>query len=331
MNTNPSRRSFLSQLATAGAVASLARVASAAEGKKKEKAGAPAPLAPWKGGPTVVHVFSKPLYWMSYADTAKFAAAAGYGGIDYTVRTAQGHVLPEKVQEDLPRAVEAAQKAGLKVEMITTEITSVREKHTETLLKTAAKLGVKYYRTGNFNYDLKLGIQGSLDALKPQVKELAALNQSLGIHGAIQNHAGTRVGGAVWDIYELLRGVDPRGLGIQYDIRHAVVEGAQSWPTTLRLLAPWIKCTDMKDFKWEQAPGKSTIENVPIGEGIVPFDAYFKLVRELQLAGPMSMHLEYPPFERSQLSEAEKRAQFPALMTKDLVSLQALMKKAGVA
>jgi sugar phosphate isomerase/epimerase len=258
------------------------------------------------------------------------AKAAGYTGIDYTVRVAQAHVLPEKVKEDLPRAIDAAHGAGLKVELMTTDITSVREPHTENVLRTAAKLGVKYYRTGNFNYDAKLGVKGTLEKLQPQLKELAALNQSLGIHGAIQNHAGTRIGGALWDLYELLRNIDPRGLGVQYDIRHAVVEGAQSWPVTLRLLAPWIKCTDLKDFKWEQSPGKSVIDNVPIGEGIVPFDAYFKLVRELNLAGPMSVHLEYPPFEKTKLSDAEKRVQFPAPMKKDLQALQALMAKAGI-
>jgi L-ribulose-5-phosphate 3-epimerase len=336
MKSNPallpesSRRRFLSQLAAIGAAVPLARLtttASAAEPKKKATSAASAPVGPWTGGPTVIHVFSKPLYWMRYAETAALAKAAGYGGIDYTVRVAQGHVLPEKVKEDLPRAVEAAHAAGLKVELITTEITSARDPHAETVLRTAAKLGVKSYRTGNFNYDPKLGVMGTLAKLKPALKELAALNQSLGLQGAIQNHAGPRVGGALWDLYELLRDIDPRGLGVQYDIRHAVVEGAQSWPVTLKLLAPWIKCTDLKDFKWEQAPGKATIENVPIGEGVVPFDDYFKLVRELNLAGPMSVHLEYAPFERSKISEAEKRTQFPALMRKDLVALKGYMAK----
>jgi sugar phosphate isomerase/epimerase len=329
--SNSSRRRFLSRLAVAGAALPLARLApSAHAAETKKKAAAPAALPPWTGGPTVIHVFSKPLHWMSYADTAALAKATGYGGLDYTVRVAQGHVLPVKVKEDLPRAIDAAHAAGLKVEMITTDITNARDKTAETVLQTAAKLGVKYYRTGNFSYDNKLGVMGSLQQHRTAAKELAALNHSLGIHGAIQNHAGTRVGGPLWDLYEIVRDIDPRWLGVQYDIRHAVVEGAQSWPVTLRLLAPWIKCSDIKDFKWEQAPGKAAIENVPIGEGIVPFDAYFKLVRELQLAGPMSVHLEYPPFERAQISEAEKRAQFPALMKKDLVALQALMAKQGI-
>jgi L-ribulose-5-phosphate 3-epimerase len=329
------RRDFVSRIAAASAALPLAGLlsnASAAEPKAKKKVDEPAgPLKPRTAGPTTIHVFSKPLHWLSYADTARIIADAGYGGIDYTVRVAQGHVLPEKVQEDLPRAVDAARAAGLKVEMITTDVTSVRDKHAEPLLRAAAKAGVKYYRLGNFNYDLKLGISGTLEKLKPTLKELAALNASLGLHGAIQNHSGTRIGSAIWDLYELLRDIDPKALGVQYDIRHATVEGGQSWPLALRRIAPWIKCTDIKDFKWDQAPGKATVENVPVGEGIVAFDAYFKLVRELDIGGPISVHLEYPPFERTpQMSEAEKRAKFPALMKKDLTALKGFMAKHGI-
>ena len=135
----------------------------------------------------------------------------------------------------------------------------------------------------------------------------------------------------MWDLYELLRDIDPRWLGVQFDIRHAVAEAGQSWPLTLRLLAPWIKCTDLKDFRWEQSPGKAVIDNVPIGRGIVPFDAYFKLVRELKLTGPMSVHLEYAPFERSPMPEAEKRVEFPKLMRQDLEALRGFMAKHGLA
>lgn len=330
-----SRREFVSLLAAAGAAAPLASIANAQQPKSKKKSDAasqPAAASPWSGGPTVIHVFSKPLQWLSYAETAKLIADCGYGGIDYSVRPG-GHVVPEKVTEDLPRAVDAARKAGLKVEMITTGINDPREKFTEPVLKTAAKLGIKYYRCGNFSYDEKLGIMGSLQKLKPMIKDLADLNQAHGLHGAIQNHSGTRVGGPVWDLYELLKDVDPRWMGVQYDIRHATVEGGQAWPLAFKLLHRWIRCSDIKDFKWMQAPGKATIENVPLGEGIVNFDQYFKLVRELNVGGPMSMHLEYPPFERNltPLSNEEKLTQFASYMRKDLQALKGWMKKHGVA
>lgn len=304
-------------------LASIASGQAAGKGKGREKAQVTAPA----GGARTLHVFSKPLQWLSYDDAAALIAEAGFSGIDYSVRPG-GHVVPEKVQDDLPRAVEAAKKAGLKVEMITTAITSARAPHTESILRTAAKVGVKVYRYGYLDYDVKLGVWESLQKHKTAMKELASLNQSLGIHGAMQNHAGGRVGAAIWDTYELIRELDPRWTGVQYDIRHAVAEGGQSWPVVLRLVAPWIMCTDLKDFKWEQAPGKAKIENVPIGEGIVPFDAYFKLVNELNVAGPMSVHLEYPPFERAPaMPAAQKRPIFLAAMKKDFAALQPHLTK----
>jgi sugar phosphate isomerase/epimerase len=328
MKNNPvssppcTRRDFVGLMALAGAALPLAgaSAASAADSKRSATVGSP--------GSSTMHVFSKPLQWLDYAGTAAIIAEAGFGGIDYTVRPG-GHVLPEKVQDDLPRAIEAAKKAGLKVDMITTAITDPRDKYTEPLLRTAAKLGVKIYRLGNFKYDQNLGVWESLQKLKPVMKEFAALNRSLGLHGAIQNHAGVRVGGPIWDLHELLRDQDPQWLGVQYDIRHATVEGGQSWPLALKLVAPWIKCIDLKDFVWQQTPGKGAIENVPIGEGIVNFDAYFKLVRELNIAGPRSFHFEYPPFERATkpLSEAEKRPVLLAAMKKDLAAIKRFMAK----
>ena len=313
-------------MASAGAAIPLASALAAEPKKKKSETAAPVDLLP--APPTTIHVFSKPLHIYSLEETARLIAEAGYGGIDYTVRVPQGHVLPERVNEDLPRAIEAAHAVGLKVEMITTEITSAREKHAESVLRAAAKHGVKFYRLGVWNYDSKLGVTGTIEKLKPVFKELAELNESLGLHGAIQNHAGTRVGSALWDIYPLVRDVDPRWIGLQYDIRHATAEGGQSWPLPLRLLAPWIKCTDAKDFKWEQTPGKAAIENVPIGEGVVNYDSYFKLVRELQITGPISVHFEYPPFERApEMPAGEKRAKFLALMKQDLAALKARMAK----
>lgn len=321
------RRNFLSALGVAAAAGAALPVA--AQEKKKKQTGAASPAAaaaPRAGGPPIIHVFSKPLHFLSYEETAKLIVDTGFGGVDYTVRP-QGHVLPEKVADDLPRAIEAARKTGAKVDMITTAITGAREPHAEALLRTAAKNGVKIYRCGNFNYDEKLGVWGSLQKLKPQVKELAELNKSLGIHGAIQNHAGTRVGGPVWDLHELLRDIDPQWLGVQYDIRHATVEGAQSWPLGLKLLAPWIRCIDIKDFKWQQAPGKGTIDNCPLGEGIVNFDQFFKLVADLKISGPISVHFEYPPFERVPMSDAEKREKLPGLMRKDLAVLKSHLAK----
>jgi sugar phosphate isomerase/epimerase len=71
-------------------------------------------------------------------------------------------------------------------------------------------------------------------------------------------------------------------------------------------------------------------DSVPeLGEGVVPFNAFFKLVRELNITGPISVHFECPPFERATgaMSDAEKRTQFATFMRKDVQTLKQWIAK----
>jgi L-ribulose-5-phosphate 3-epimerase len=321
-----SRRKFITTCASAAAAAPLLSPATLRSAQRTlSDDGANASME----SPGAIHVFSKPFDGFSYAETAQLIAEAGFGGIDYTVRPG-GQIRPERVEEDLPKAVEAARAAGLRVDMISTEIVRASDKHTQPVLECAAKLGITVYRLGAIRYDPKTGVLKTLAQWKPILRELAELNQSLGIHGAIQNHSGNlRVGASLWDLFELVRDLDPRWLGCQHDIRHATVIGAHAWPITLELLHPWIRSTDLKDFRWIQSPGKQVIENVPLGEGIVDFAQYFSRVRDLKIGGPRSVHLEYPPFEHGpNVGPVEKRALFLAAMKKDAATLNRYLAEA---
>ena len=53
-------------------------------------------------GKMKICIFSKQLQWMNYQEMASSVAGMGYDGIDLTVRK-EGHVLPERVAEDLRR------------------------------------------------------------------------------------------------------------------------------------------------------------------------------------------------------------------------------------
>src|SRR6184192_1209308 len=70
--------------------------------------------------------FSKHLPNLNYDDLGKAVSGAGFDGVDLTVRPG-GHVLPERVAQDLPRAVETIRSHGLEVPMITTELTSAAD------------------------------------------------------------------------------------------------------------------------------------------------------------------------------------------------------------
>lgn len=258
-----------------------------------------------------LHTFSKPLQWLGYDALAETLAAAGFGGIDLSVRP-KGHVEPEKVCEDLPRAVEAARKQGLKVEMIVTAITAADEPNAERLLKTAAQCGIKIYRMGYVRYDDALGVEGSIEKNHRQMAGLEALNRACGITGCYQNHhawGDGLFGGPVWDIYYMLKGLDPKWIGCQYDVRHAVAEAQGSWSVAMKLIAPYIRSTCLKDFVWAKPKDKWIPDNVFAGEGMVPWDKYFNLVKALKIGGPVSVHCEWELFtkEEKALPESERR------------------------
>ena len=281
----------------------------------------PMDLLPGKEASWSFNFFSKHLQFLDYQEAAEVCAAAGMNGADLSVRPG-GHVLPENVERDLPLAVKAFQKAGQKIEMMASGITDPDDPLTEKVLRTASEMGIKFYRLGYYKYDPALSVVNNLEKIKVKMAGLAQLNEKYKIHGAYQNHAGSNFGAPVWDLWEVLKDMDPQWTGVQYDVRHATVEGMRSWPLGLKLLKDYVRCMVIKDFRYGEKEGKPVEVNVPVGEGVVDFEAYFKLVKELGIHGPISIHLEYPMFPEKEMTLVEMKEHAIKLMRKDLNAIK---------
>jgi L-ribulose-5-phosphate 3-epimerase len=276
-----------------------------------------------------VHIFSKHLQFLDYKTAGQIAAELGFSGVDLTVRP-KGHVLPENVKTDLPVAIKAIQEAGSACELITTTIGDVNNPVDVDVVKTAAQEGVKYYRPDWYDYTEDQSMPDQLIKFQKQIAGLSELNKELGIIGCYQNHASTSVGASVWEVYKILETANQDYFGSQYDIRHAVVEGGVSWPNGVRLLRPQIKTIVLKDFIWGKENGAWVPINTPIGEGMVNFDSYFKLLKKYGLKPPVSLHLEYPlggAEKGSYEINIDKKIVFDT-MKKDLITIQKLWKEA---
>jgi L-ribulose-5-phosphate 3-epimerase len=240
-----------------------------------------------------IHVFTKCLQFLDYDQMAAVVAQNGFDGADLTVRP-KGQVLPENVERDLPKVLKALQKAGIGTNMITTGINNADDPFTRPILKTMADLGIRYYRMGYIKYDHSKTMPVNLDHHKSTFGKLEKLNKEFGVTGNYQNHSGADVGATVWDLYHILKDSDPEFIGVQYDIRHATAEGGFSWPLGLKLLGPWIRTTDIKDFIWyENEKGEWKLKNVPLGEGMVDFKKYIELYKSMDIGAPVSIHYEY--------------------------------------
>jgi len=239
-----------------------------------------------------VCIFSKHLQFLDCKTLGEKVAEMGFDGIDLTVR-AGGHVEPATVKTDLPKAVAEIEKGGSKVIMLATTIESAKNPLDVNVLEAAAACGIKYYRPAWFKYPTGKPLPESLEMYTLQLKDLSELNKKLGIIGCYQNHAGDLVGGSLWEVYIILKLVDKQYFGAQYDIRHAMVEGANSWVNGLELIHPQIKTIVVKDYKWEKLNGKWELINVPIGEGMVDFKKFFRMLKDYNINVPVSLHCEY--------------------------------------
>lgn len=286
---------------------------------------AAAPLSKLK-----VCAFSKHFQWTDWAGTAALVKELGFDGVDLTVREG-GHVLPSRVTDDLPKAAEIIRAAGLELPMITAGIVDAQSRHAEAILRTAHSLRIQYYRWGGFRYDNSRGIAAQLDALRPRVKDLAALNAQYRICAMYHTHSGPgQVGGPIWDVWSLVKDLDPKVIGINFDIGHATVEGGYGdWITTARLAMPHLRGTAIKDFRWGQTEkGEWIPQWCALGRGMVNLKTYFQMLRAAHFDGPVQLHFEYPELGDAHSGKTKStipKSDFMRIMRRDLAVLRTAM------
>jgi sugar phosphate isomerase/epimerase len=287
------------------------------------------PLLPTFGERTFpIRLFSKPLDSYDLDFMCDCVAGSGIGGFDLTVRKG-GKIEPVNVERELPDLVQKAKRYNLSVDMIVTGILSADEPDTDKILRTASASGVKYYRLGWLEYDYNLGVWETIQKFRTSLMGILELNEKYKIHGGYQNHSGTWVGGPVWDLHELLRDFPPEFLGSQYDVRHATVEGASTWILGMNLIASHIKTLAIKDFTWKTVNGKPEAVTVPLGEGMVDWDLYFRTLKELGISVPITLHIEYPLLEPGddKLSLIQQQKLIIGKLRKDVEFLNSYLKR----
>jgi L-ribulose-5-phosphate 3-epimerase len=304
----PGRRVFL-EAAGGTALAALAGATGTAA-RSGASADTSSPAADTSGGPRYC-IFSKHLPDLGWADLAAATIDMGFDGIDLTVRP-KGHVLPERVSEDLPRAVDAIRAKGTTIAMITTEVTSADQPTARSIFAAAGKAGIGLIKVGYWKYALK-DVRAEAAAMGRDLAGLATLAKQFGVAIGLHNHQGN-LGSAIWDIAPHIDPLDPAAIGYYFDPRHAFAEGGGvGWKTATLLTAPRLKMIAVKDLFWQKGPKGWVTESCPMGDGMVDWGWFSTALAQSSFAGPISVHLEYkipgtaPEEIRRNTMEAAKR------------------------
>lgn len=282
-----------------------------------------------------VAIFSKHLQFVQGAELAQAAADLGFDAVDITVRKG-GHVAPERVRQDLPPLVAVIRRHGLEVSMITTDIADADTPFAEDMVGTAAGLGIRHYRFGAFKYASDRPYPAQLDALQPCLAKLAALNGKFQSCAMYHTHSGVgQVGASIWDLYLLMRDLDPKLVGVNFDVAHATIEGGLGgWINSFRITGPHLRGIAVKDFIWaKDARGRWTEQWVPLGQGMVHWSEFFRMVAEAGFDGPLQLHFEYPlgaATEGVGYAPPDSREVIYSAMKRDLAVLRGQLAQAGL-
>jgi sugar phosphate isomerase/epimerase len=238
-------------------------------------------------------LFTDHLSGFDYNEVAKMLQQLRVSGPDLTVRPG-GLVKPERVEQDLPKAAAIFKQYGMAIPMITTAITSVEEGRP--ILSSAAKLGIRYYKLGYFPYTDMNQWKKTRQSTRESLAQLTELGRQLKTPAGFHNHSGPLVGGTIWDALELVGLLDSQAIGLYFDPSHATIEGGKNgWNFSLRMAAERLKMVAIKDFIWEKVGGEWKTRWVPLGQGMVPFEQFFKILATTRFPGPISLHIEYDP------------------------------------
>ena len=284
----PSRRTFLGT-AAAGTLTSAAGLR-AGDGDDSEPEEPGAALPP-------VGAFTKSFQDWPIERVCERFAALGLDGLDLTVRPG-GHIEPEDAARELPGAVAAAERHGLRVLFLTTAITTA-DAAADRLLGAAGDAGIPAVKLGYFR-ESAVPLADRLVEVRREIRRIAVLGETHGVKPCVHTHSGGYVPSHGTLLWELLRDLPPDRVGAYADTLHMVREGGEGgWRQGLELLGPWLTLCAVKNFALEPA-GRDRFgmarwneRVVPVADGISPVPEFVATLKRQGFTGPYSLHSEY--------------------------------------
>jgi hypothetical protein len=97
----------------------------------------------------------------------------------------------------------------------------------------------------------------------------------------------------------LMKDLDPRYVGLNYDIGHVTAKGGAGWRESIRAVGDFLHSCSIKDFYWEkeshvpagQWPWRTRL--VRPGDGMVDFLDFFRYLQAIGFQGPLETYFEY--------------------------------------
>jgi L-ribulose-5-phosphate 3-epimerase len=254
-----------------------------------------------------VCLFSDQIAKIGYDELGGILKMLGFDGCDLAVQPG-GHIPPEHADLDFMRAIEAMNGSGVDVYMISTTFTSPADPTLRLAMQWGGEMGVPFFRPGHWKYTAA-EIEARMVEVQRDIAGLANIARATGISVGIHNATADFVGGALWDTNMIIRGMEPRLVGYDFDTGYAAAQGgAAGFTTLLRMALPRLKMVCARDCYWSKDGGSWKLTECPLGEGMVDWTQFFAMLAKARFSGPLSLQIGYPA--KDELSAIKKDLAF---------------------
>lgn len=243
--------------------------------------------------PTVC-LFSQHLIKVEYESLGMILKDLGFDGCNLAVIPG-GHVPPEKAGSDLMRAIEAVAGVGLDVPILTTSANSAMDMNGRQVLAIAGFMQIALIRSGVWRYG-NAELDTRLQEVQREILNFAGVARAYNIAVCLPNLTGDAVGAAVWDYNGVLRGIDPRWVGYDFDPGCATQsDGPDGAVSGLRVALPRLKAVTVSDASWSREGSQWKATPCPLGDGSVDWGRFFGTLARAKFNGPITLEMRYQP------------------------------------
>lgn len=241
-------------------------------------------------------MFTKHLEGRDLKGIIECLKSAGVEGADLCTRAGYP-VTPDNAPTALPAAAQQFKDEGLSIPIVTTpgEFTDPSIAYTEPLMAACAAAGTPLIKLGYWKMEAD-GYWATVDRCRKHLDGFARLAEKHGVKVMVHNHSGSTMGLNSSSVMNLVKGFNPKHVGVFTDVGHLSLVG-EPLPMAFDIVKGYLSALAFKDLRKDAVvkDGKRImqLQVVPMGLGFVEWHTALSLVKALNLDVPISMHCEY--------------------------------------
>ena len=242
-------------------------------------------------------MFTKHLEGLEIPEIMKSLKSAGVEGADLCVRPGYP-VNPENVDKALPEAARRFTGEGLCIPLVTTpgDFVTPSVDYADRLYAACGKAGVGHIKLGYWHWSPDKDYWEEVKKVRGYLEGFQELSKKHGVQTVVHNHSGQSMGLNSCAAMNLVKGFDPKHIGIFADPGHLSICG-EPIDMALDIVKEYLSVLALKDLMRQRTvrDGKTSWQTqvVRVGHGFGDMPALFRSLKRVKYDGPISFHSEY--------------------------------------